>query len=148
MHFATESSSLYMFTRECLMNEETSESKHSTTSERCPGDGKFPQQDPFGREFSPSYEPSRYKVAGKELASGFLGVLEGIQADQDYLRIIFKLQHYYTRKMCCHYCNVIQWVSSSPAPGEPNSANDLFTVWGPSEENRGKLCSPFSSFLC
>ena len=58
---------------------------------------------------------------------GYTAVLEAVQADQDFGRIVFGLQHYYGKKMCCHYCPVIQWTSRNPAPGEPNDPNDLYT---------------------
>lgn len=68
----------------------------------------------------------------------YKGCLEGVQADQDFCRVLFGLQHFYTRKQCCHYCGVIQWTSLNPAPGESNNPNDLYTNIR-HEETRGKL---------
>ena len=54
---------------------------------------------------------------------GFTAVLEGIQADQDFCRVLFNLQNYYGKKNCCHYCPVIQWTSR----GGQDNPNDLYT---------------------
>ena len=66
----------------------------------------------------------------------YVAVLEGVQADQDFCRVAFHLQNYYSRKQCCHYCGVIQWTSRYPAPGEPNDPSDLYTNFS-EDQNRG-----------
>lgn len=103
------------------------------------GDGHHPSYDPFGRKFDERYHPELWKIAGTEIIPGFKAVLEGIQCDQDYARLIFGLQQFYTRKLCCHYCNAIAWTSRNVVPGEPNSPNDLYTNFG-ADENWGTLC--------
>lgn len=91
------------------------------------GDGHHPSHDPFGRPFSKEFHPSLFALAGSEIMPGYRAVLEAVQADQDFGRIVFALQHYYGKKHCCHYCPVIQWTSRNPHPGEPNDPNDLYT---------------------
>lgn len=66
----------------------------------------------------------------------YVAVLEGVQADQDFCRVAFHLQNYYSKKQCCHYCGVIQWTSRYPAPGEPNDPSDLYTNFN-EDQNRG-----------
>ena len=56
------------------------------------GSGRHPSHDPWGKAFSMDYFPERYKVANQLLAGGFYGVLDGIQADQEFLKKIFHLQ--------------------------------------------------------
>lgn len=57
------------------------------------GDGHHPSYDPFGRPFSAGYHPDLFKVAGTEIMPGYRAVLEGVQADQDFCKIIFGLQY-------------------------------------------------------
>ena len=77
---------------------------------------------------------------------GWLAVLEGVQADQEFCKCIFKLNRYYTKKQCCHYCDVIQWTSRIPVDGENNDPNDLYTNWH-ADESRENHNSPFRTFL-
>ena len=70
-------------------------------------------QDPWGQFFAPDYYPERYEVAGQHLPFGFRGVLDGLQCDQDYLRVLFDLVRGPNRQMCCHYCNCVQWISNT-----------------------------------
>ena len=95
------------------------------------GKGEYPWHDPWGVEFSESHDPLRYKLAGKKLK--FLGILEGIQSDQDYLRLLFNLQHVPSRQICCHYCKTIQWVSNRHPISATNTPESLYTVFGPRE---------------
>ncbi|CAJ1393633.1 unnamed protein product, partial [Effrenium voratum] len=48
--------------------------------------GVYPSCDPYGAEFSETYMPERYKLAGLALAGNYKFVLDGVQADQDYVR--------------------------------------------------------------
>ena len=57
-----------------------------------PGTGLFPGVDPWGRVFDATYEPERSRKAGLPLAGGWRGCLSGVQADQEYLRKLFKLK--------------------------------------------------------
>ena len=106
------------------------------------GVGKYPHADPWGREFDDRYYPERKAHAGKPISkSGYKGVLDGIQADQDYLRVLFNLEHGPGRQKCCHLCHVVQWVSTKPenAGDEHNTAANLYTNYGPFEAANTKL---------
>lgn len=93
------------------------------------GDNTYPL-DPWRRPL----DKKRLSVAGTKIVPGYICILDGMQADQDYLRAVFSLQRYVTRQECCHLCagQVLQWTSNRP--GEPNDPNRLFTVFGPSED--------------
>jgi len=71
---------------------------------------------------------------------GYIGVLEGVQADQDWLRVAFDLAHGPNRQKCCHLCHVVQWVSTKPCDLQNpyNHPNNLYTIFGP-DEDRKKL---------
>lgn len=94
------------------------------------GDNTYPLMDPWRRPL----DKKRLSVAGTKIVPGYICILDGMQADQDYLRAVFSLQRYVTRQECCHLCagQVLQWTSNRP--GEPNDPNRLFTVFGPSED--------------
>jgi hypothetical protein len=51
-----------------------------------PGEGVYPTHDPWGTPFSISYEKQRWKLGGQRIAGRYVGCLEGIQGDQDYIR--------------------------------------------------------------
>ena len=59
------------------------------TQQLALGIGVYPSRDPWGKEFNKSYQRSRWAKAGKSIASGYVAVLEGIQADQDFVRTLF-----------------------------------------------------------
>ena len=44
----------------------------------------------MGGPFSKSYFPRRWRMAGMQIASDFVAVLEGLQGDQDFIRILFQ----------------------------------------------------------
>ena len=79
-------------------------------------------------------DKKRTAMAGREIVPGYKCVLDGVQADQDYLRAVFQLKRYVTRQQCCHLCagQLLQWRSNKP--GEPNDPNRLFTIYGPGED--------------
>ncbi|CAE7501413.1 NaCP60E [Symbiodinium sp. CCMP2592] len=54
--------------------------------------GRYPTADPWGNVFSCSYEPARWKVAGEWLAGGKCGILDGFQADLEFIKKIFFLK--------------------------------------------------------
>ena len=54
--------------------------------------GRYPSTDPWGHMFSSDYEPLRWKVAGRLLAGGKCGILDGFQADLEFIKKIFFLQ--------------------------------------------------------
>ena len=49
-------------------------------------------------------DKKRTAMAGREIVPGYKCVLDGVQADQDYLRAVFQLKRYVTRQQCCHLC--------------------------------------------
>lgn len=53
------------------------------------GTGVYPSCDPCGTSFSMAYCRDRYAKAGQPIAGKWKAVLEGIQADQDFIRILF-----------------------------------------------------------
>ena len=114
-----------------------SSSKICAKLQRAPGEGVYPSCDMDGTMFSSSHEPERFRRAGSQVLPGFVCILEGIQADQDFCRAAFKLDRYYTKKQCCHSCGVLGWLSSNPRPGEANDPNDLYTVYGLADGQRG-----------
>lgn len=100
----------------------------------------YPTTDPWGKPFASDYHPDRMAMAGKPLPLGYRAVLEGIQSDQDYLRILFNLQTGPSRQRVCHYCDqhcvAIQWVSNKPQDQGPgNSPELLYTVFGKEGDN-------------
>ena len=72
-------------------------------------------------------------LAGTEIIPGYRCILEGIQADQEYCKLVFGLTQYYNKKLCCHLCPVIAWTSTNPVAGEPNHPNDLYTNFAADE---------------
>ena len=96
----------------------------------CQGKNRYPRVDPWGHQL----DSKRASMADQEIVPGYVCILDGIQADQDYLRAVFSLKRYVTRQVCCHLCagEVLQWTSNRP--GEPNDPNKLFTVFGPQED--------------
>ena len=87
---------------------------------------------------SNSYDKHRFSLAGKpigEIPGGgcWKAVLEGIQSDQDYLRLMFNLKRGPNTQLICHYCDSVQWVSTKSAIGPLNNAESLYTVYGPRE---------------
>ena len=99
------------------------------------GSGKYPTHDPWDHEFSWEYDRSRFELAGQLFTDGqknYKAVLEGIQSDQDYLRLLFNLKTGPGRQRCCHYCSSIQWVSNKVPIGKAfnNHPDQLYTVFG------------------
>lgn len=105
------------------------------------GKGEYPSLDPWGNSFSEKHDPHRFRLAGTKIS--YFGILEGIQCDQDYLRILFNLQVGPSRQSCCHYCDAIQWVSNRAPIGPQNNPESLYTVFGPRE---GDATTPNLSF--
>lgn len=54
-----------------------------------PGTGRYPSHDPWNKPFSKDYCKSRWVLSGQLIADGYTSVLEGIQGDQDFIRILF-----------------------------------------------------------
>lgn len=59
------------------------------------GSGCWPDADPWGHAFSQSYMPQWFAKAGGALAGGWKAALDGVQADQEWLHRVFKLQRTY-----------------------------------------------------
>ena len=97
----------------------------------------YPDLDPFGTPFSRLHDPGRFAKAGTKLP--LIGILEGMQCDQDYLRLLFGLQHGPSRQLCCHYCPALQWVSNRAPISSENNVESLYTVFGPREGEHKKL---------
>ena len=53
------------------------------------GNGLYPYHDPWGRSFTKDYCKSRWALRGQPIAGGYRAILEGIQGDQDFIRILF-----------------------------------------------------------
>ena len=97
------------------------------------GAGTFPDRDPWGNIFHEKYYPARAVLAGRPLSGeGFIGILEGIQADQDWLRSTFELSRTANRQLCCYYCDCVQWISTKHHHMY-NDRNNLYTIFGPCE---------------
>lgn len=81
----------------------------------------------------------RYRLAGTPIGvTGdgdqlWRGVLEGITCDQDYLRLMFDLRRGPASQLCCHFCDAIQWIDNRLPIGPLNSAESLYTIFGPRE---------------
>ena len=102
------------------------------------GDGRYPSKDPWGVPFSDQHDPIRYQLAGKFFTDGqrnFRGILDGIQSDQDYLRLLFNLQTGPSRQLCCFYCKRVQWVSNKMPIGGINHPDNLYTVFGDEDKD-------------
>lgn len=56
----------------------------------CLGTGVYPTSDPWGTRFSRLYCPERLQLAGTRIAGHFVACLEGIQADQDFVRVVLR----------------------------------------------------------
>ena len=67
------------------------------------------------------------------------GVLEGIQSDQDFLRLMFDLQRTASHQLHCHFCDSTQWISTRSEIGPLNNVESLYTVFGPREGDAPKL---------
>ena len=95
--------------------------------------------------------PSRFSRAGTPLGSDaepFVGILEGIQCDQDYLRLLFNLERGPNRQLVCHYCDALNWVSNRVEIGPHNTPESLYTVFGPREGGTQTLDPAELSIFC
>ena len=73
------------------------------------------------------------------IAGPYRAVLEGIQADQDFLRLVFDLKRYFGKQQVCHYCSAIQYVVANEPPHGHNSPELLYTRWGATASHRQTL---------
>ena len=85
--------------------------------------------------FSRTYCPDRFAKAGSWIGGYefYCGILEGIQSDLDYLRLVFNLQRTSARQLFCHLCDAVQWVSLKQPIGPLNTFESLCTIYGPRE---------------
>ena len=101
-----------------------------------PGAGTFPATDHCGQ---PWRDPWRSSRAGKALAGPYIGVLEGIEGDQDFIRLCFQLQRHAARQSCCYFCRARDVQTSVRFIGfkRPTQVNRLgifiaiHMYWGP-----------------
>lgn len=63
---------------------------HMSFLESClfQGSGIYPSQDPWGKPFSRTYHKKRWELSGKRIAGPFVGCLDAILGDQDYIKTI------------------------------------------------------------
>ena len=87
--------------------------------------------------FSASYEATRFRWAETPIGGYvyYCGVLEGIQSDQDFLRVLFNLERTAARQLCCFYCDALQWVSLKAPTSHLNNVESLYSVYGPRESD-------------
>lgn len=70
----------------------------------CPtGSGVWPHADPWQRDFDESYHPKFWRKAGMLLADGWKGCLDGVQADQEFIHKVFKLQRFSCQYSCMFF---------------------------------------------
>ena len=65
------------------------------------GTGRHPAADPWGRPFSKQYFPKRFSMANRLIAGGYVATLEAIQADQDFVRILFQPDRFLVYLFTC-----------------------------------------------
>ena len=53
------------------------------------GTGRYPSHDPWNKPFSKEYCKSRWMLSGQPIADGYVSILDGVQGDQDFIRILF-----------------------------------------------------------
>eukprot|EP00439_Symbiodinium_sp_Y106_P038397 s8012_g4.t1 len=101
---------------------------------RLYGDGAEAFRNPACMESSSTYpsvdawgNPLGSGLEGTKIAGEYSFVLDGVQADQDYLKILFDLQHVFSRQQCCHFCKAIQWVRADMPPTGDNDPELLYT---------------------
>ena len=93
------------------------------------GSGRYPSCDAWGKPFTKA-DGHRFALAGTSFPGGFLGIFDGLQADQDFLRLVFGLQNFASRQRCCYFCSTIQWVRADQEASGDNSPEFLYTRWG------------------
>ncbi len=74
-------------------------------------------------------------------------VLEAIQSDLDYLRLMFQLNRTSSHQLFCHYCDSVQWISNRSEIGPLNNRESLYTVYGPREADHPNLPNILENFL-
>ena len=67
--------------------------------------GYYPTHDHTGYAFSKTYQPARFKMAGKLLANGFKAVWAELRGDWKFLKDTLLLKHHYSSApRICHLC--------------------------------------------
>eukprot|EP00434_Breviolum_minutum_P044970 symbB.v1.2.040227.t1/scaffold7085.1/size15199/2 len=105
--------------------------------------GCFPKADPWGTEWSESYYPHRKSMGGQRIAGPYVGVLEGLQGDQDFIRVLMSPSRFFSRQYCCYYCRAVQWVYIDE---NDQLSNYLYTSFGPDAHHRQTLVSTHEWF--
>ena len=72
----------------------------------------------------------RAAMASKPYFGGYRAIFDGVQADRDFLRVIFGLEQHAGKQKCCYYCSALQWVRADLPPSGPNNPDLLYTTWG------------------
>ena len=80
------------------------------------GTGVFPAADPWGKEFTREYHRKRFEVAGQKICGQFRVVLDGIQGDQDYIRVLLKPSRFLKNMMRCVLCLI--WPIATSLQGQ------------------------------
>ena len=94
------------------------------------GAGTYPTADPYGRPFSTSYMPDRHRVGGKPIAGEYRFLFDGVQADQDYCRLLFGLNRFFSKTSCCAFCKTVQHA------GGGHNSNMLYTNFSPTAPHK------------
>lgn len=58
----------------------------------CSGHGRWPERDPWGREFGESYMPEWAAKSNEPLAGPWRGCLDGVSGDQEWVHKTFTLK--------------------------------------------------------
>lgn len=66
-------------------------------------------------------------------------VLEAVQSDLDFLRLMFDLNRTSSHQLFCHYCDSVQWLSNRSEIGPLNNRESLYSVYGPREADHPNL---------
>ena len=73
-------------------------------------DGHYPLEDHERIPFSKTHHPHRYKMAGKPLAEGMVGLWAEMRGDWKFLKEALHLaQHYGRNDYICHLCDVLKF---------------------------------------
>ena len=87
-----------------------------------------------------SYHKERFHKGGQPIGGGdrasYVGALEGVSADQDFLKVMFKLTQGAQHQLVCPFCDTIQWCTTTEPLVGQNSPNRLYTCFGQVEKEQ------------
>ena len=72
------------------------------------GTGTYPHVDPWGQNFKDRH---RSALSGQRIAGDYVAVLEGVQGDQDFIRILFSPSRFLKLKYLT--CNALSKYSNA-----------------------------------